>query len=320
YKDYKFVTVTPHTHQMYLDRWIAPSLNLTNSSLINLFGWSIAIPEENIESELRNLLLDNDLAQTTDDLLRSKVRISNLNDDLYVHSAYPTEAENSVFFGPDTYRFARFIRQVIEAKRFDNDSAFLNSTDVCRILDIGCGTGAGGIVAAKLIPHHKVNLVLNDINPLALNYACANAAAAGFPASFVCGDALTAVEGNFDLIVCNPPYLDDASERSYRHGGERLGRAFSVRIVAESIQRLDYGGVLVLYTGVAMSGCEDPFLAEIQSILAASNLTEKKLTEKNFELFYEEIDPDIFSEELTRSVYADCHRIAAVGLVITRTQ
>jgi predicted transcriptional regulator len=38
-----------------------------------------------------------------------------------------------------------------------------------------------------------------------------------------------------------------------------------------------------------------------------------------FEYTYEEIDPDVFGEELDRRHYARAERIAAVGLVVTRT-
>ena len=116
------------------------------------------------------------------------------------------------------------------------------------------------------------------------------------------------VQGTFDLIISNPPYLDDAAQRAYRHGGARLGRALGVRIAAESLKRLAPGGRLLLYTGVAMVDGEDPFLRELQPLLAASG----------FEWSYAEIDPDVFGEELERPVYAHIDRIAAVGLVARR--
>jgi hypothetical protein len=33
---------------------------------------------------------------------------------LFVHSSFPTEKSDAVFFGPDTYRFARFIDSTID--------------------------------------------------------------------------------------------------------------------------------------------------------------------------------------------------------------
>jgi len=81
-----------------------------------------------------------------------------------------------------------------------------------------------------------------------------------------------------------------------------------VRIAAESLKRLAPGGQLLLYTGVAMVDGEDPFLAELQPLLAAPG----------FDWSYAEIDPDVFGEELERPVYAHIDRIAAVGLIATR--
>ncbi len=179
-----------------------------------------------------------------------------------------------------------------------------------RILDIGCGSGAGGIALARHLADSGIAAVatMNDINPLALHYTEINAQAAGVKVITALGDSLTAVAGEFDLIISNPPYLDDTAQRAYRHGGARLGRALSVRIAAQALTRLAPGGSLLLYTGVAIIDGFDPFLAELLPLLSAADC----------EWHYEEIDPDIFGEELERPVYAHAERIAAVGLIATR--
>ncbi len=43
------------------------------------------------------------------ELWRSRVRWSSLGDLLLVHSAWPTDSSDAVFFGPDSYRFAQLI-------------------------------------------------------------------------------------------------------------------------------------------------------------------------------------------------------------------
>lgn len=154
----------------------------------------------------------------------------------------------------------------------------------------------------------SLELTMNDINPMALQYASANAAHGGLPVRLAEGDALSAVTGQFDLIVSNPPYLDDAARRAYRHGGERLGRALSVRIAREALGRLAPGGQLLLYTGVAIAGGVDAFRAEIQPLLDEADCIWS----------YSEIDPDVFGEELEQPVYAHVDRIAAVGLIAAR--
>ncbi len=62
------------------------------------------------------------------------------------------------------------------------------------------------------------------------------------------------LEGQFDLIMANPPYIQDDSERLYRHGGGHMGTDLSVRIVSEGLGRLTPGGKLLLYTGSCGAG------------------------------------------------------------------
>jgi hypothetical protein len=117
-------------------------------------------------------------------------------------------------------------------------------------------------------------------------------------------DLLDGVDGDFDLIVANPPYLIDAQERSYRHGGGRLGEGLSLAIVSLAKTRLVPGGALLLYTGTAIIDGTDRFLASVAPIL----------DESSFEWDYQELDPDVFGEELAEPAYADADRIAAVLL------
>jgi hypothetical protein len=131
---------------------------------------------------------------------------------------------------------------------------------------------------------------------------------AGIPVDLAPGDALSAVEGDFDLIVSNPPYLDDASRRVYRHGGGKPGCDLSLRIATEALGRLLPGGQLLMYTGVAIVAGDDPFLSGISP----------RLAEAHCRWSYEEIDPDVFGEELERPVYSEADRIAVVGLSVMR--
>ncbi|NVM86631.1 methylase of polypeptide subunit release factors [Variovorax sp. SG517] len=295
---YRFTAVTPLTHQ----RVLARRGREPGATLRDIFGWNLPFEARSLPPELLAGMERAGIVRCEGSLLRSTVRIASLGDDLFFHSAYPTVEENAVFFGPDTSRFARFIRHALASREAQ--------WPPLRVLDVGCGSGAGGVAVARALAATgtPATVVMNDINPLALQYTAINAEVAGVDVTLAQGDALSAVDGEFDLIVSNPPYLDDAAQRAYRHGGARLGRALSVRIAAESLKRLAPGGQLLLYTGVAMVDGEDPFLAEMQPLLAAPGL----------EWSYAEIDPDVFGEELERPVYAHIDRIAAVGLVATR--
>lgn len=290
---YQFVTPTPLTHQRVLQQ----RNGALAASLRDVFGWNMPFNAALLAPPVLALMQQAGVLQQQGRACRSAVRVASLEGRLYLHSSFPTEAGNAVFFGPDTYRFAGLIRDSLPppAQRHG-----------WRVMDIGCGSGAGGLLATHLCAGAAT--ALNDINPLALRYAAINAAAAGVQAELALGDALASVTGDFDLIVSNPPYLVDDTLRAYRHGGDGLGRALSVRIAREALQRLRPGGRLVLYTGVAIVQGVDPFIAELAPALNAARC----------DWHYREIDPDVFGEELDRPVYSQCDRIAAVGLVVVK--
>ncbi|CAN5363271.1 class I SAM-dependent methyltransferase [soil metagenome] len=300
---YRFITPTPLTHE----RVLANRVQQKGKTLTDIFGWNMRVPEEALSPQLLKKMKSACVLLPHGGLLRSCVRIASLDDDLFLHSQFPTSQENAVFFGPDTYRFARFIQQSLKAV-----GTGANGGQPMRIIDIGCGSGAGGIVAARCMSDHgaSISLTMNDINPDALRYAAINAQHAGIPVTLALGDTFTAVDGEFDLVLSNPPYLADEAERAYRDGGAGLGRALSLRIVTEALTRLAPGGTLLLYTGVAIVDGVDPLRAEVLPLLAGLGC----------EWSYEEIDPDVFGEELEREVYAQADRIAAVGLVVTRNR
>ena len=227
--------------------------------------------------------------------LRSAVRLSSLDGLLFMHSAYPTTAGDSVFFGPDTYRFARSILAHLG-----------KGTPVRRAVDIGCGAGPGGILVARACRSAEVLAV--DINPSALSMTRVNAALAGVPVAAVDSNLLTAVPGSFDLIVSNPPYLVDPGARAYRHGGGPLGAGLSLAILDVALDRLAPGGTLLLYTGAAIVNGTDPFKMAALAQIGGSGAS----------WTYEELDPDVFGEELEGGAYATADRIAAVVLTVRK--
>jgi methylase of polypeptide subunit release factors len=253
---YRFVTPTPLTHE----RVLANRAGTSGITLRDIFGWSMPFQDAALSSELRDLMQRADVLAAHGGLLASAVRISSIANDLFLHSSFPTLQDDAVFFGPDTYRFANFLRHAIY--QWDKGAA---AERPLRVLDVGCGSGAGGIVAARVLAAsgRRAAVALNDINPLALRYAAANTAFNGVDAQLVEGDALSAVAGSFDLIISNPPYMVDPARRAYRHGGGVLGRALSVRIAAQALARLSPGGQLLMYTGVAIADGHDAFLSEM---------------------------------------------------------
>jgi len=298
---YRFTTITPASHARVLAR-----RNQSARDLRDVFGWSRPFSPDLIAAEPLSWLQEAQLLEGAADLpgatglLRSRLRFSTLGDRLFAHSSFPTEAADAVFFGPDTYRFASLI---------ESELAHSALPPGARILDVGCGSGVGGIVAALRTGATGASLVLTDINAVAVAYATANAAAAGLhDVQCLQGDLFAPAIGNFDLILANPPYLVDRAARAYRHGGGALGAALSERIVAEGLPRLAPGGRLVLYTGAPIVAGVDPFRVAAQQLLAP----------RGWPFVYREIDPDVFGEELGEPAYAQVERIAAVALVVAR--
>jgi methylase of polypeptide subunit release factors len=185
----------------------------------------------------------------------------------------------------------------------------LTPTHNMRVLDIGAGSGAGGIYAGKLLKGVSPHVVLSDINREALRLSRINAELNGIPNVRVVESNLYAgIEGQFDLIVSNPPYLVDSLARLYRHGGGELGFALSVDIAVQGVDKLAPGGQLILYTGSAIIDGADL----LQEALA------KGLVDRGVRWSYEEIDPDVFGEELEIAPYDRADRIAVVASTIER--
>lgn len=73
------------------------------------------------------------------------------------------------------------------------------------VLDLGTGSGCIAITLALEAPHARVTAT--DISGAALAVARSNARKLGAPVAFTRSDWFAAVEGRFDLIVSNPPYV-----------------------------------------------------------------------------------------------------------------
>lgn len=290
---YRFITPTPLTHQRVNQR----DEGQMADSLRDVFGWSRPFEPGLLSADEQRQLQEAQVIDTYEGQLKSRMRWSSLDDLLFVHSAFPTDAADSVFFGPDTYRFAQMIHAHLQQ----------NFAPIHRAVDIGCGAGVGAIVIARA--RREAQVLALDINPAALRLTAINAALAEVANVEVhASDLLQGVDGEFDLIVANPPYMADPAERAYRHGGGTLGAGLSLRIVEQALNRLAPGGSLLLYTGVAMVDGRDPFLDTVLP----------RLDEKRFAWTYREIDPDVFGEELLNPGYQRVDRIAVVALTVTR--
>lgn len=133
-----------------------------------------------------------------------------------------------------------------------------------RIVDLGTGTGAIALALAFSLP--RAELFAVDANREALELAQENALGCGLQnrVTFVLSDWFSDFDpqGEFDLIVSNPPYLTDEEMQTAApevkdfepHSAlfaERDGLSDLEQIVKGSFDRLKPGGVLWLETGIA---------------------------------------------------------------------
>jgi SAM-dependent methyltransferase len=294
-RDYRFVTVTPATHRRVNRR----AENAWAHDLRGVLGWSRpwragAVPDV-IESRLVEAGLCEQIEKDGEPGRRARVRASTIGRQLVFHSAWPTDDEDAVFFGPDTYRYVAALRRSLTSE--------LLRRPVRRAVDVGCGAGPGAIELALCCPDATV--YGTDINDDALALTAVNAELNGAAKLIPCrSNLLDGVDGHFDVVMSNPPYILDADELPYRHGGGEHGAELSIRIVKAGLARLHPGGSLLLYTGVAIVDGEDRFLSAIRPLLEASCE----------EWRYEELDPDIFGGQLECDGYERVERIAAVWL------
>lgn len=290
-RDYRFVTPTPATHARVLAR---PDRRRARS-LRDILGWSLPF-DPGLAPEVEDLLRRGGVLAETADGLKSRLRVSSLGDGLYLHSAYPTEEEDAVFFGPDSYRFADFI--AAELGRVPRRAL--------RLVDVGTGSGIGALTAARIMP--EARLVLTDVNPKALRLARINAAFAGVGTETIEAEGLAGLDGRWDVVLINPPYIADGQGRDYRDGGGLHGGGLSLDLAREAAARLAPGGRLLLYTGAAIVDGRDALREALEPAMTAAGCT----------LRYREIDPDVFGEELDKPPYANVERIAVVGAVAVR--
>jgi len=288
-QDYQFTAITPLSHQRILDR----KQNDVNKeiTLKDIFGWNLGFKKTDLDPALFSILEEHQLLKIQENLYLSQVRVASLNNALFIHSAFPTIEQDAVFFGPDTYRFAYHLKQYLASR----------SDPLKRAVELCCGTSAAAISIAKYFPDYD-ELIVADLNPKALLYSQMNIDFAGLKKIHpVQSDLFANLQGQFDLIFANPPYLIDPHQRQYRHGGDELdGNALSFRIIKEGIQHLNPRGCIFLYTGVTVTQDGNRFVEYLEKLMKQY---------KNISWSYEEIDPDIFGEELEQPAYQHVDRI-----------
>lgn len=116
-----------------------------------------------------------------------------------------------------------------------------------RVLDMGCGAGANAILAAR----NGAVVVGVDVNPEAVEASRANAARNGVAdrTEFAVSDVFDAVEGDFDLVVIDPPFRWFAPRTMLERAFTDENYATLTSFVREVPGRLRPGGEVLLFFG-----------------------------------------------------------------------
>jgi ribosomal protein L3 glutamine methyltransferase len=149
----------------------------------------------------------------------------------------------------------------------DQFSPWIDAGRIHRVLDIGTGSGCIAIATAVQLPQVQVDA--SDVSPAALALGERNAARHRVQdrVRFIRSDVFSAIgETRYDLIVSNPPYVDQQDmanlPREYRHE-PRLGLEAGTdgldivsRILAGAAAHLNEGGVLIVEVGNSAEALE----------------------------------------------------------------
>jgi ribosomal protein L3 glutamine methyltransferase len=138
-----------------------------------------------------------------------------------------------------------------------------------RVLDLCTGNGSLAVLAAMTYPEVTVDAA--DLSPAALEVAAINITRHQFDAriTLIESDGLASVRGPYDLILCNPPYVNAKSmaglpaeyraEPELALAGGADGMDFIRRLLADAPQRMSESAVLVLEIGNERSHFEAAF-------------------------------------------------------------
>ena len=168
--------------------------------------------------------------------------------------------------------------------RADSESLVEAALEACTdkraplsVLDLGTGTGA--LLLAVLSELPAASGVGVDLKPEAAALAARNAARLGLAgrARFLAGDWAAALAGRFDLVLCNPPYIESAAipalmpevarhEPASALDGGADGLDAYRRIIADLPRLLAPRGVAVLELGQGQQ-------AAVEALAKAAGLT-----------------------------------------------
>ena len=147
-------------------------------------------------------------------------------------------------------------------------------------LDVGCGSG---IQAVNLALKGAAKVVAVDVNERAVENTLHNAKKLGFGETITAlqSDLFGNVDGNFDVIVFNPPYLESESLGERELDGGRKGREVLDRFLEGTGKRLNNKG-RIYFLQSSLNG-----IGETEQMLGRLGLRHMIVSRKR--IFFEEL-------------------------------
>ena len=230
-----------------------------------LVTWSIGLPLDALETKGRRAVTDDERARVDELLARrieSRKPAAYLTGEAWLLDIPFTIDERAIV--PRSY-IAELLVDVEETGTLD---AWL-SERTKTVLDLCTGNGSLAVIAAMAYP--EVNVDAADVSADALAVARLNVDrhALGDRIGIIESDLFAKLPGRYDLILCNPPYVNDASmaalppeyraEPALALAGGADGMDLIRRIVAEAPRHMSDDAVLVLEVGHERAHFEQAF-------------------------------------------------------------
>ena len=220
-----------------------------------LVTWSLGLPLDALEAKGKRALSDDEAAKAEALIARrieTRKPAAYLTGEAWLQDIPFTIDERSIV--PRSY-LAELLVDIEETGTLD---AWL-SDRTTRVLDLCTGNGSVAVIAAMAYP--EVGVDAADISADALELARVNVARHHLESRIrvVESDLFAKLPGRYDLILCNPPYVNDASmaalpeeyraEPALALAGGADGMDLVRRIVAEAAAHLSDDGVIVIEVG-----------------------------------------------------------------------
>lgn len=220
-----------------------------------LVTWALELPLDALETKGRDSVADKDAGRAValiGERIATRKPAAYLTGEAWLQDIPFTIDERSVV--PRSY----IAELLVDAEETGTLDAWL-SDRTRRVLDLCTGNGSLAVIAAMAYPEISVDGA--DISAAALEIARINVArhSLGQRIALFDSDLFAKVRGPYDLVVCNPPYVNDASmaalpaeyraEPALALAGGPDGMNLVRRIVADAAACMSEEAVIVIEVG-----------------------------------------------------------------------